>query len=318
MHLTSQARTYGSLRNISVSIKEMVHRLHKAVVPHTNKKSIIRDLMGYQRELHGLRFAFEAELEENPNRDDGLCELARLGLLDSSYFESSADLLARGLDLDNQIETDFLSGSSHIFKITCHSRLQWAALRCPHLPHGYLSDIQLIELHKAYEASGTQSIQTNHKVTYYNKVSYIIQDRAQLMTKNRDITQDHEQLMTESDDMPDDNDEKRLEMWKVIIKVDDVIEFLDASPDSFRGRGFGRVAAIMVHERMVFLVITWIIATGRMHPHLPLYEFEEVPLFRFAAFHPLTIIDHPRFVNHTYFAKLDGKLYLNDWVFDMV
>ena len=107
-------------------------------------------------------------------------------------------------------------------------------------------------------------------------------------------------------------------MQKIVIKVDDIIEFLDPSLDSFDGRGFGRVTAVMVHERMVFLIITWIIPTGRTHPWLPLHEFKEVLLFHFAAFHPLTIIDHPRFVNRAYFAELDGKLYLNSWVFDMV
>ena len=59
----------------------MVHHLHKDIVPHTNKSNVIRDLLEYQREMHGLRFAFEMEMEDDPNRDDGLCELARLGLL---------------------------------------------------------------------------------------------------------------------------------------------------------------------------------------------------------------------------------------------
>lgn len=269
----------------------MVHRLHKAVVPHTNKKCIVHDLMVYQQELNGLRFAFEDELEDNPNRDNGLCELARLGLLDSSYFESSADLLARGLDLDNQVKTNFLSGSSHIFKVTCHGHHRQATL----------SDAQLIELYKAYEPLGTKSMQTNRRVSYYSKVHYIIRDQP-----------------TTENDMLDSDDRVCLEMRKVTIKADDVIEFLDPSADSFYGQGFGRVASVMVHERIVFLVITWIIPTGRTHPQLPLHEFKEVPLFHFAAFHPLTIISHPRFVNRVYFAKLDGKLYLNDWVFDMV
>jgi hypothetical protein len=271
----------------------MVHRLHKAVVPHTNKKNIIHDLMEYQQELHGLRFALEAELEDshNLNRNDGFCELLRLGLLDSSYFESPADLLARGIDLGTQIETDFLGGSLHILKATCHGHRQQATL----------SNAQLIELYKAYEPLGIKSMQTNHRVSYYDKVHYIIRD----------------QPTTENEDTLDRNSGV-CEMRKIKIKADDVIEFLDPSPDSFYGRGFGRIISVMVHERMVFLVITWIIPTGQTHPQLPLHEFKEVPLFHYAAFHPLTIVDHPRFVNRVYFAKLDGKLYLNDWVFDIV
>src|SRR5437879_3248736 len=115
----------------------MVHRLHKAVVPHSNKKNIIRDLMEYQQELHGLRFMLDAELEDNYSlgRDDRFCKLLHLGLLDLSYFESSEDLLARGIDLETQIGTDFLGGSQHVLKITCHGYRQQAAL----------SDIQLVE-----------------------------------------------------------------------------------------------------------------------------------------------------------------------------
>ena len=187
--------------------------------------------------------------------------------------------------------------------MTCHGR-PWSASKLasshPHLPRNRLSDAQLAELHKAYEASGTLHLLTNRKVSYYDAVSYIVRDRAQSSAES------------------DDDNGTRVEARKVKIKADDVIEFLDASPDSFYGRGFGRVAAVMVHERMVFLVITWITTTGRTHPRLPLHEFKEVPLFHFAAFHPLAIVDHPRFVNRAHFAKLDGKLYLNDWVFDMV
>src|SRR4051812_2092212 len=101
----------------------MVHRLHKATVPHTNRKDIVCDLMEYQRELHGLRFALEVELEDNRNltRNDGFCELLHLGLLDSSYFESPVDLLERSIDLGIQIKRNFLSGSPHIVKVICHS-----------------------------------------------------------------------------------------------------------------------------------------------------------------------------------------------------
>ena len=52
--------------------------------------------------MHGLRFALETEMKNEPELDDGLCELARLGLFDSVYFEASADPSVRGLDLDMQ------------------------------------------------------------------------------------------------------------------------------------------------------------------------------------------------------------------------
>ena len=142
----------------------------------------------------------------------------------------------------------------------------------------------------------------SRRVSYYGSVSYFVRD--------------HEKPSAEDNDAVDADDGVRIEVRKVKIKAGDIIEFLDASLGSFNG---GRVVAIMAHERTAFLVITWIIPTGNVHDRLHLHEFEEVPLFHFASFHPLMIVDHQRFVNHAHsFAKLQGKLYLNDWVFEMV
>ncbi|PKY36795.1 hypothetical protein RhiirB3_460252 [Rhizophagus irregularis] len=39
-HIVAHAKTYGTALNTSVSVKEMVHRIHKGVVSHTNKKML--------------------------------------------------------------------------------------------------------------------------------------------------------------------------------------------------------------------------------------------------------------------------------------
>ena len=91
-----------------------------------------------------------------------------------------------------------------------------------------------------------------------------------------------------------------------------MIEFDDNSLSSFHGRGFGRVMGVMVHDQMTFLVLSWIVHTGRVHPKLNLHEFIEAPLFQYPPFKPLTILDHQRFVNKVYFAKLESRLYLNE------
>jgi hypothetical protein len=305
LHLSNQARYFGSSRNLSVSTKEMVHRLHKAVVPHTNRNDIIRDLMTYQNDMHALRFTLEMAMEEN-SQGNYLCELARLGLFDSTYFETSEDLLARGLGFSEESVTTFHSGDDNFFGIRCHGR-PWSASRIssshPHLPRNRLSDIQLAELFKAYETLGSRAVLTNNKVSFYHAVSYLVRGRASA---------------TVDEGKEAENNSGNEEIRKVKIKSGDIIEFVDSSLDSFNGRGFGQVVAVMVHETMVFLVIKWIITTGKTHPRLHLHEFKETPLFYFAAFHPLSIVDHPRFVNRAHFGKLDGNLYLNEWVFEMV
>ncbi|PKK56791.1 hypothetical protein RhiirC2_858468, partial [Rhizophagus irregularis] len=44
-HIVAHAKTYGTALNTSVSVKEMVHRIHKGVVSHTNKKNVEFDLI---------------------------------------------------------------------------------------------------------------------------------------------------------------------------------------------------------------------------------------------------------------------------------
>jgi len=43
----------------------MHHRLHKAVVPSTNKQDLVRDLMSYENDMQGLRFALEEEMDQD-------------------------------------------------------------------------------------------------------------------------------------------------------------------------------------------------------------------------------------------------------------
>lgn len=40
VHLSDHARNYGTLVNVAVGIKEMVHRVFKGMVPHMNRKNV--------------------------------------------------------------------------------------------------------------------------------------------------------------------------------------------------------------------------------------------------------------------------------------
>ena len=253
----------------------------------------------HQNDMQSLRFAFQREIDDNNRGNSGLCELARLGLFESAYFESSDDLLSQGLDIENNDQTDFTSGDENFFRVICHGH-PWSASQVS--SHPYLStNVQIAELYKAYESLGSRAILTNNRVSYYTGVSYLVRGNVQSA------------FMDEADDSG-----MNLGIRRVIIKAGDVVEFVDTSIDSFHGRGFGRVVAIMAHEKTVFLVISWIVSTRRQHPRLSLYEFSEAPFFRYAPIQPLSIVDHPHFVNHAHFTNLNGKLYLNEWVFEMV
>jgi hypothetical protein len=53
------AKNYATLVNTEVGIKEMIHRVFKAIVPQTNKKNIELDLLKQHNTLSTLRFVFD-------------------------------------------------------------------------------------------------------------------------------------------------------------------------------------------------------------------------------------------------------------------
>jgi len=50
------ARNYRTLLNVSVAVKEMVHRIFKSMVPHTNLKHIELDLLRHYNTLEAFRY----------------------------------------------------------------------------------------------------------------------------------------------------------------------------------------------------------------------------------------------------------------------
>uniref|UniRef100_U9UCI9 Uncharacterized protein n=1 Tax=Rhizophagus irregularis (strain DAOM 181602 / DAOM 197198 / MUCL 43194) TaxID=747089 RepID=U9UCI9_RHIID len=64
-HLSEHAKRYGSFVNISVSLKEMVHRLFKNQVPHMNKKNLELDFIKRENTLQGIRFIFDNGFDEH-------------------------------------------------------------------------------------------------------------------------------------------------------------------------------------------------------------------------------------------------------------
>jgi hypothetical protein len=51
--------TFGTLQNVSVSLKEMMHGIYKRVIPHTNKKNVELDLMKRDNTLQALRYILD-------------------------------------------------------------------------------------------------------------------------------------------------------------------------------------------------------------------------------------------------------------------
>jgi hypothetical protein len=112
LHLGGQARYFGSLRNLSVATKEMVHRLYKSVIPSTNRQNPQRDLTVFENAAQGIRFALEADSHDSAT--GGLKTLQGLGFFDNVYFESGTDLLAR-LGCEDDEDEDFSNAGRQVW-----------------------------------------------------------------------------------------------------------------------------------------------------------------------------------------------------------
>ncbi|POG61704.1 hypothetical protein GLOIN_2v1486005 [Rhizophagus irregularis DAOM 181602=DAOM 197198] len=64
-HLSEHARRFGNLINASVSLKEMVHRIYKSYVPHTNKKNVELDFIKRENTLQSLRYLIDRGLHNH-------------------------------------------------------------------------------------------------------------------------------------------------------------------------------------------------------------------------------------------------------------
>jgi hypothetical protein len=306
---------FGSLRNLSVSTKEMVHRIYKEATVKTNKINLLRDLMVYENDMQALRFLGENIRDQHEMQNSELAELFSAGFFGSLYLESHEELFARGcLSGMRKLESNAASGDDDFVGVQVHGEpLNMARVTAlmPGLQGNRLNDKQMGELFKVYDSIGIHQIQTNPAVTFFGSVTYWVRGRASTPQIGEDGNQDNNGKMR----CPDSHDG---EHRRVRVSTGDIVEFLDDSSEAYYGRGFARISGIMAHEDMVFFVLTWLISTGRIHPRLQLPEFREMALFEYAAFHPLSIVDHSRFVNNVHFISLEGSLWLDSWVFQMV
>ncbi|GBB83725.1 hypothetical protein RclHR1_01040030 [Rhizophagus clarus] len=63
-HLVDHARNYGTCTNMSVGIKEMVHRIFKGIVPHTNKHNLELILLQQINTFQTLRYLANGGLDD--------------------------------------------------------------------------------------------------------------------------------------------------------------------------------------------------------------------------------------------------------------
>uniref|UniRef100_U9U036 Uncharacterized protein n=1 Tax=Rhizophagus irregularis (strain DAOM 181602 / DAOM 197198 / MUCL 43194) TaxID=747089 RepID=U9U036_RHIID len=62
-HLLKNAKTYATLLNSTVGVKEIVHKIFKGIVPHTNRKNIELDLLKRYTTLFAIRHLIDGGID---------------------------------------------------------------------------------------------------------------------------------------------------------------------------------------------------------------------------------------------------------------
>lgn len=91
-HLVDHARNYGTCVNMAVGTKEMVHRIFKDIVPHTNKRDLELALLRQINTLQTLRYLVNGGSD---NQDQ------QSAIFTNIMLDSKLKLLLSGWCIDN-------------------------------------------------------------------------------------------------------------------------------------------------------------------------------------------------------------------------
>jgi hypothetical protein len=115
-HLVDHARNYGTCVNTAVGIKEMVHRIFKGIVPHTNKHNLELILLQRINTLQTLRYLASGGSEDNQGQQNAVFNIMidpKLKMLLSGWCIDNHDLSIHNNeeeslddDADNGVDDD--------------------------------------------------------------------------------------------------------------------------------------------------------------------------------------------------------------------
>jgi len=113
-HFVDHARNYGTCVNTAVGIKEMVHRIFKGIVPHTNKHNLELTLLQQINTLQTLRYLADGGLYDQVN----IMMNPKLKILLSGWCADNNNLLMHNDEeesLDENLDDDIENNGKIFF-----------------------------------------------------------------------------------------------------------------------------------------------------------------------------------------------------------
>jgi len=111
-HLLRHARTFGTLTNIEVGVKEMFHKIFKNLVPHTNRKNVDLDLLKRYTTLQSIRHLADGGIDPRNLRSS--VDFMNISQDSKCLFKNW--FIMENLEVDNNDESE---GNSNVFFYYC-------------------------------------------------------------------------------------------------------------------------------------------------------------------------------------------------------
>ncbi|GET65501.1 hypothetical protein GLOIN_2v1487024 [Rhizophagus irregularis DAOM 181602=DAOM 197198] len=273
IHLLVHARTYGTLINTQVGIKEMVHRIFKAMVPQTNCKNVELDLLKRYTTLFAIRHLVDGGADQRlsqPCRGFATMSSNFRNLLTNWYI--TEDKVSNEQELEGNEEAisspvDFITNI--ILKRSLSRQDRENIMK--NLPN-FKSELLL-----SFMDIGQKSALIYSQMSWYELATY---------------------TMEESDGV----------FSKVHLHIGDVVTIHEE--DS--GECYAIIKGIFKYKGnddkyYAFITIDWFDNINRIHNVLkcPLFRIQTSQDIRWRRIFPISIIDHVQKVHFVYDTKID-------------
>jgi|tagenome__1003787_1003787.scaffolds.fasta_scaffold20905635_2 hypothetical protein len=285
------AHNFATLVNVAVPTKEMIHRLFKAIIPHSNKKNIEMDFIQRDNCLQTLRFLLDGGVDKRYdittqfNFNTLSKDQCVRKLLGSWYISPSI------INLEQREEDN----NPSVLQITCmdesyiNIRVQ-GKYKKHDLPiagfESTLNDDLFAELGHAYkeELNCIEHI-TSRKVKYYKNISYTIVDS-------------------------DDQINVKLHVGDVVDVLEDISD--DRGTELKTTTSYAQIRAIFIHIKdqlqIPFLLLNWFVSMGVNDPKLncPCYRVQRLSDQTWRRIYAVKWIDHQPNVHFVHQCRKTG------------
>ncbi|GBC54032.2 hypothetical protein GLOIN_2v1848961 [Rhizophagus irregularis DAOM 181602=DAOM 197198] len=181
IHINMHAKTFGTLINTQVGIKEMVYRIFKGMVPKTNCKNIDLDLLKRYNTLFAIRYLADGGIDPRFNRSCTGFTNSNFGQLFLNWYvtEDKYSTEATEQVQDDDDDTKIISPVNFISNISLKKRMSKQERDKLLLTlHNFKTELFLSYVDMKFEAA-----LINSSISWYKFASYMIEEENGILSK---------------------------------------------------------------------------------------------------------------------------------------